>query len=653
MIDMSSSESTIDFCETILKLKDMVPDELLSPIETLLSNSTSPNFLNELEAAMEQLNQKCKDRNYTFVFENEKAIPIEEMSFDSTDYRQVFTEDEDLLTTFFQEALENLEALDLIINLWDESPEDKGFVNDIFRAFHTIKGMAGFLSLTDMEKISHCLEDLLDACRQEKISHSNDFTTLLFEGIDLLRIMYDRVLFNYQAGIQEKHNVDVDDFVRKAKLFFHDFDAYKIEKDNKPESLIIDRIDRIEEAPLMKSSTSIREMDDSFRVSTKKMDVLIDSIGELVINHSLIANKIGQHKDIVKDMRDELTQFKRIVNHLQNVSMSLRMVPIGNTFKKMSRVVRDTANKLNKSIVLKTTGEQTEIDRSIVENLYDPLMHMIRNACDHGIEEPVDREEKGKKPQGTITLSAKHSDGCVVIGIEDDGKGLDTNRIREKGIKNGLITESDELSDSELHRLILQPGFSTAETITTVSGRGVGMDVVAQAITQLRGVILLDSKSNKGSKVEIRLPLTLAIIDGMVVRIGQHKFIIPTINVRESIKISQDNYSHVVGRGEMILIRGHLVPLMRTYDFLRISPDVTKPWDGLLVVVDIDGNRYALLVDELMGKQEIVIKSLGDKFTIANWIAGGAILAGGEAALILDVSKLILLPRQANHEETS
>ncbi|MCO4782306.1 MAG: chemotaxis protein CheA [Candidatus Cloacimonetes bacterium] len=645
MINISKEKSTDDFCETLTKLQDVVPDELLYPLQECVQEVNTAEALETLEKLMDLLNQKCEERDFTFVFENEKAKSIEEMSFDTTIYSEVFSEDEDLISTFFEETLENLEALDLILNLWDETPEDLTYVNDIFRSFHTIKGMAGFLSLNDMEQISHCLEDLLTHCRDGKVSHSNYLTAFLFDGIDFLRVMYDQLLFNYQNGVEDKHNVNVDDFVRKGSLFVSDFESYKTEVNTKVEPIVeIRSINN--DAPVAQVKSGKREIDDSFRVSTKKMDALIDSIGELVINHSSIANKIGLHKDVLKGMRDEFSQFKRIVNNLQNVSLSLRMIPIGNTFKKMNRVVRDTANKLNKDIILKTLGEQTEIDRSIVDNLYDPLMHMIRNACDHGIEDPFDREEMGKSAQGTITLSAKHKDGCVVIAIEDDGKGLSLEKIRQKAIVNGLIQEEDSLSKSEIHQLILKPGFSTAETVTNLSGRGVGMDVVVQAIESLRGILLIDSQEGKGSRVEIRLPLTLAIIDGMVIRIGDHKFIIPTISVRESIKISHDKYSHVLGRGEMILIREHLVPLVRCYDLLAITSDVSNPWDGLLVVVDVDGHRYALLVDELLGKQEIVIKSLGDHFSVAKWIAGGAILACGDAALILDVSKLIQLPKQ-------
>ncbi|MCJ8343923.1 chemotaxis protein CheA [bacterium] len=675
MVDFNDQKSMSEILSTLQQAKNLIPDEVISPFEEAILKIESQETFNEAENQFNLLQIKCEEREFQFIMSGDDEENDKERNFDSTDYISVLSEDAELLTTFFEETAENLEALDLHINLWSESPGEDHFVNDIFRCFHTIKGMAGFLSLNDMENTSHALEDLLSQCRDGIISFSTSLSDLLFEGIDFLRVMYEKLVKNYHDASDLKHSIDVQKFVIKSKLFYQDFDSYMVLIEQEAENLENINEEDLEEQEITpqkilkipKSPQSVkvskpakdtkvpvkRELQESFRVSTKKMDSLIDTIGELVISHSLINNKLAPHETVVAEMRDELIQLRRIVNHLQNVSMSLRMVPIGNTFKKMNRVVRDTAHKLGKDIHLVLSGENTEIDRSIVDKIYDPLMHMIRNACDHGIETPKIRRAQGKPNQGTITLSAKHKDGCIVISIEDDGKGLDLEVIREKAIKKDLIKEDEVISKTELHRLILHAGFSTAEKVTNVSGRGVGMDVVVQAINKLRGVLLIDSNEGKGSKLEIRLPLTLAIIDGMIIKIGNQTFIIPTIHIRESVKCKREDYSNVLGTGEMILIRGHLVPLVRVYNLLHLTPSYQDPWEGLLVVIDVDGHRFALMVDELIGKQEIVIKALGEKFAVASWIAGGAILSNGEASLILDVAKLIQLPLKMRTKEQS
>ncbi|MCJ8347872.1 chemotaxis protein CheA [bacterium] len=667
MIDFNDKKSMSEIFSTLQQAKTLVPIEIISPFEEAILKIDSQETYHEAEKQFNLLQIRCEEREYQFIGSGQAEKKDQERIIDSTDYLNVLSEDPELLATFFEETIENLEALDLHINLWNDSPNEDHFVNDIFRCFHTIKGMAGFLSLNDMEDTAHALEDLLSQCRDGIISYSVHLSNLLFEGIDCLREMYEKLVKNYHHASDLKHSIDVKKFVSKAKIFYQDFDSYlllaqaesnnsdNIEKEDyiAPQQVTPENSKSLKASKVIKDSKTPvkRDLQESFRVSTKKMDSLIDSIGELVISHSLINNKLAPHDSVVAEMRDELIQLRRIVNHLQSVSMSLRMVPIGNTFKKMNRVVRDIAHKLGKEIQLVLVGENTEIDRSIVDKIYDPLMHMIRNACDHGIETPKVRKEQGKANQGKIILSAKHKDGCIVIAIEDDGKGLDLETIRKKAIKRGLIKEDEVISKSELHRLILHAGFSTADKVTNVSGRGVGMDVVVQAINNLRGVLLIDSNEGRGSKIEIRLPLTLAIIDGMIIKIADQTFIIPTIHVRESVQCKQEDYSNLMGKGEMILIRGNLVPLLRVYDQLNISSNYEKPWDSLLVVIDVDGHRFALMVDEIVGKQEIVIKALGEKFAIASWIAGGAILSNGEASLILDVTKLIKLPLNRKTKE--
>jgi two-component system chemotaxis sensor kinase CheA len=317
--------------------------------------------------------------------------------------------------------------------------------------------------------------------------------------------------------------------------------------------------------------------------------------------------------------------------------MSMRMVPIKQTFQKMVRVVRDTSQKAQKKIELKLKGESTEIDRNMVEKFYDPLMHMVRNSVDHGIETPAERLKAGKPETGTVVLSAYHQGGNVCVEIRDDGKGLDKEKILAKAMENGIITETEGLDDEDIYKLIFQPGFSTAQVVTEISGRGVGMDVVQKTIDELRGKVNIVSEPGEGTTFTIALPLTLAIIDGMVVEVGKERYILPTISVAESLRPKKGEYSTVQGRGEMIMIRGSLIPLIRLYEVVQVDPEKKEPWEALVVVIEHHGHQRCLMVDRLVGRQEVVIKSLGHSLKKVKVLAGGAIMGDGRVGLILDV----------------
>ena len=324
--------------------------------------------------------------------------------------------------------------------------------------------------------------------------------------------------------------------------------------------------------------------------------------------------------------------------------MSLRMVPIKNTFQKMLRLVRDLAKKAGKEVQLVMSGEDTEIDRNMVEEIYEPMVHMVRNSTDHGLELPKEREARNKPRKGTIYLSAYHKGGDIVIEIKDDGHGLDREKILKKARSSGLIREDEELTDGEINNLIFHPGFSTAEKVTEVSGRGVGMDVVKNKIGKLRGRVDIQSELGEGTTFFIRLPLTLAIIDGMIVKVAGDRYIIPTLAVMESFRPKRTEYHTVEGKGEMITVRDSLIPLIRLDQLLRSNRDYNSngtdnhPWERLVVVVENQERRRCLLVDELLGREEIVIKSLGGGLKNVKGVAGGAIMGDGRVGLILDVA---------------
>jgi len=379
------------------------------------------------------------------------------------------------------------------------------------------------------------------------------------------------------------------------------------------------------------------------RVDTLKLDSLIDLVGELVIAQSMVVQNTEVTTLTDGHLSRSLGQLRGITSDLQRTAMSLRMVPIRNTFQKMARLVRDLALQQGKDIQLVLQGEDTELDRTIVEELGDPLIHMIRNSADHGIEPAEQRVAKGKTVAGTITLRAFHQGGFIVIEIKDDGRGLNPDRIRAKAIERGLIRAEDSLDKEAIFELIFAPGFSTAEQVTDLSGRGVGMDVVRRNIEKMRGSVEIQSEVDRGTTFTISLPLTLAIIEGLLVGVGDQRYIVPTLSVRESFRPLPGMVSTVQGRGEMVSVRGRLTPMLRLGRHLNTPSRAVDPTQGIVVVVESGQESRCLFVDELIGKQEVVIKNLGDMFRNQTEFAGAAILGDGRVGLILDINSLVKL----------
>jgi two-component system chemotaxis sensor kinase CheA len=367
--------------------------------------------------------------------------------------------------------------------------------------------------------------------------------------------------------------------------------------------------------------------------------------GEMVIAESLVLHDPDLAAVKSPRLQRNLNQLARITGELQKTAMSMRLVPIGPLFRRMARLVRDLSRQFGKSVEMETAGDGIELDRTIVEELADPLMHMVRNALDHGIESPEERRAAGKDPAGHVLLRATHQAGQVIIEISDDGRGMNRDRIVAKAIERGLITSGDSLSNHEVFNLIFEPGFSTAQQVTNVSGRGVGMDVVRRHVEKLRGRIETRSELGRGSTFFLKLPLTLAIIDGLVVKVGSERYIVPLFSVREMFRPGPDVVWTVQNRGEMALVRGSLLPVTRLYRKFQVTPRTEDAGESLLIVAEMEGRHACLMVDELVGKQEVVIKSLGETFRNIPGIAGGAILGDGRVALILDLDSVFARDR--------
>jgi len=393
----------------------------------------------------------------------------------------------------------------------------------------------------------------------------------------------------------------------------------------------------------------------SIRVDIDKIDSLINMVGELVITQSMLGmlGMLGEEFDEtpkpqhVERLREGLVQLERHTRELQEGVMQVRMLPISFTFSRFPRLVHDISSKLGKKIELQLNGETTEVDKTVIEKIGDPLVHLVRNSLDHGIETPEDRLAAGKPATGTVQLNAFHKGGNIIIEIRDDGRGLNRDRILAKAIERGLVSAEDNLSNQQIYELIFQPGFSTADQISDVSGRGVGMDVVRRNINELGGSIEIESELGEGSAIIIRLPLTLAILDGQTIRVGDETYIVPLVSIVESIQIEQEMINRVAGKGETFKLRSEYLPVLRLHDLFNIdAPRATELQDGLLVVVEGDGRRCGLFVDDLLGQQQVVIKSLEANYQRVEGISGATILGDGSVALILDIPSLMRLGRQ-------
>ncbi|HEY8158313.1 MAG TPA: chemotaxis protein CheA [Methylobacter sp.] len=381
----------------------------------------------------------------------------------------------------------------------------------------------------------------------------------------------------------------------------------------------------------------------SIRVDTDKIDTLINMVGEVVITQSMLG-LVGENftMDKVGQLKRGLAQLERHTRDLQQSVMNIRMLPISFVFSRFPRLVHDISSKLDKKIVLKLVGENTEVDKAVVELINDPLVHLIRNSLDHGIEMPADRVAAGKSETGTIELKAYHRGGHIVIEIIDDGRGLDKDKLLAKAIEKGLIEENNLLTEKQIFELIFMPGFSTAEQLTDISGRGVGMDVVRRNIQSLGGNIEIISELGKGTTIAIHLPLTLAILDGQSVAVGDETYIVPLVSIIESINITERMLNKVAGKGETFRLRNEYLPVIRMRNIFNVHSDnPTKSKEGVLVVVEGQGELCCLLVDELLGQQQVVIKSLEANYRRVEGVSGATILGDGSVALILDVPGLV------------
>jgi two-component system chemotaxis sensor kinase CheA len=559
------------------------------------------------------------------------------------DERIILESDAPLAMDFVGEAVSHLDAAEASLLKLEDDPSDLAEINAVFRAFHTIKGVAGFLELKQIGALAHATETLLDLARKSKLQLHGSRLDVVFEARDLMKLMVSAVEHSATT-------VSAPQIQRGLSPLLLRLEAAARGEEAKPQPIT----NPVEPATAAASpaaapggnAASATQMgpqaDATVKVATLRLDALIDTVGELVIAQAMVAQDLA---NVAADQRlsRNLSQLGKITRSLQELSMSMRMVPIAAVFQKMARLARDVSRKAGKEVEFVQIGSDTELDRNLVEAISDPLVHMVRNAIDHGIEFPEDRVKAGKPRAATLTLKACHQAGSVVIEISDDGRGLPTEKIVKKAMAAGVVREGQALSDQEIFQLIFHPGLSTADKITDISGRGVGMDVVKKNVEALRGRIEIASTPGHGSLFTVRLPLTMAVIDGLIVRVGGQRYIIPINSIEQSIRPTAAQMSSVQGKGELCLLRDRLLPLVRLHELFKVKPNETDPTKALVVIVQEGHDRCCLLVDELVGQQQVVIKSVGKEIGELPGIAGAAILGDGNVSLILDVGGIINL----------
>ncbi len=562
--------------------------------------------------------------------------------------------DTELVGEFRNEADEHFQNIELGLMNLESAPDDLESVNNVFRAFHTVKGVASFVGINYITELAHKAENLLDRVRKGTLALEGPFVDLAFESMDLLRRMIQSlpnavaegsypVPPNYAALL---YRLEHPEEVRAA---FHASGgaAARAEQAAAEEqaAAAAEADSETVAAPAAggerKSDAQAAPTDATVKVNMSRLDALINMVGERVIAQAMVSQDPDISRSNNRKLVQNVAQLAKITRSLQELALSMRMVSVKPTFQKMARLVRDVARKSNKIVEFEMCGDDTELDRNMVEAIADPLVHMVRNAVDHGVEPPDVRIAAGKTRHGLVTLSAEHEGGSVVRTLRDDGRGLNRDKILSKAIERGIIDPTAQMTDREIYNLIFLPGFSTADKITDVSGRGVGMDVVRTNIEKLRGSVEIDSTPGEGSVFRVRLPLTLAIIDGMVIRAGSQRFIIPTIAITESLRPVPQDVVTVHGRGELVKLRGALLPVCRLHNAFEIADANLSLTESILVVAEAKANRVAIMADALLGQQQVVIKSLGQMFDGMPGVAGCAILGDGRISLILDIEGLL------------
>ena len=667
---------------TITELASKIPSEenlCISLINNIVNDFLSffskeisgQKLVEKLTSYSREINRLTEKTKKLLEENKDKEKSTEEEPLYPEDYFKSLVDDTKLLSQFCEETTEHLDQAQYTLLELEYDSKNKELINNVFRNFHTIKGSSAFLGLKNIEDVSHSIEDLLALVRDEKITLSKELIDLIFYGMELLRSILDIIIANNFNSKELKVsflNINIFPFIKLMRRILTEHQYKKIgeilEEEGKLSAEEIDKIlssqketnkkfgeIALEEKLLSseellsalqkqkKQETKIKKLG-FVKVSNEKLNTLVDIVGELVINQSMLKQEIIKNGTNINISERTLSQLEIITTTIKNLVLSMGMVPIADVFNKLRVVARNTAGELGKIVFLEVRGEETELDRNIIETIYDPLMHIIRNAIDHGIEKPEEREKLGKDKVGKIILSAEHKGSGIEITILDDGRGIDKNKIIEKAVELRLIDrdKAQSLSEKDIYNIMFLPGFSTSKETTSVSGRGVGLDVVKKNLEQIHGRVEVYSEPGKYTKFVIKLPLTLAIIEGFVTRVGKNKYVFPFSMIDEilvldkkDIKTSSENNKEET----LIYHRGLHIPVIFAHQIFKEQIPENEKFISL--IFNLDEFKYCVVVDEVLGKQEIVVKNLGSLLSEYKCFSGGTIFGDGSIGFVIDL----------------
>ncbi|MFQ5452637.1 MAG: chemotaxis protein CheA [Candidatus Zixiibacteriota bacterium] len=594
----------------------------------------------------------------------------------ANDFELELDEMQEIVDDFLVEADELIVSLDNNLVTLESAPDDLDLLNEIFRAAHTVKGTSSFLGFEKITSLTHRMEDILNKLRKSELSVTPTIMDLLLEALDILKSLLENVREN-----KCEDDRDLTDIINRLLEVFNsknEEESFQTVDDKKklPETISVPTVkedstendstkptaatvlekeaDKIISSETNLPEKKISEQDNhkrktikeqTIRVDVNRLDTLMDMMGELVLGRNSLNQSVkslnneheGEYE--LQQINHSNNSINFITTELQEAVMKMRMQPVGKVFKKFPRLVRDLSRESKKEIDLEITGETTELDKSVIEEIGDPLVHIIRNSCDHGIESSEERAAKGKPPRGKISLSARQEGSHILIIIKDDGKGFDINAIRAKAVERGLVKKEDigNLSNREIFNFIFEAGFSTAKKVTDISGRGVGMDVVRTNIEKLKGLVELSSEKDKGTVITIKLPLTLAILQGLLIESDNEVFILPLTSVYETVN-TEHSEVYYINRKPVIRLRDEIIPIINLNEILKKSSAgfkiVKKPY---IVIIGLVDKKLGIIIDRFLGQEEVVIKSLSNYLGNLEGIAGATILGDGRIRLIIDL----------------
>jgi two-component system, chemotaxis family, sensor kinase CheA len=561
---------------------------------------------------------------------------------------------------FFDESFEALDGMEAaLLGLVIGAP-DADRINTIFRVAHSIKGGSAMFAFNEVTSFTHSLETLLDELRSGRLSVTTGIADLLFKAVDVMRDLLRSLQSSTPHEMQRVTDLQ-SEIERTIKgLPPGPLATAATVPENPVAAPVGPALPGGATAATVPESPVAAPVDPhhqggpdsgSIRVSTQKIDELMNIVGELVIVQAMLNEQaLVLTGPAGEPFRSGVAQLERNTRELQESVMRVRMLPLSFVFGRFQRMARDLAHRLGKQVDLKVTGENTEIDKTMLEKIGDPLTHLVRNSIDHGVELPEVRLQAGKPAVGTVHLEAYHRGGNIAVEVTDDGAGLDKDRILAKARSRGLVGPNQTLTDPEIHELIFAPGLSTADKATDVSGRGVGMDVVRRNVQELGGKVEIRSERGRGSRFTITLPLTLAIVEGLTARIGSETYIVPLVSIIESLRLTPASASRLPGCEEVFPFRGGYLPVLRLHNLFGVEPRSRLLHEGLIVVAEGEGRRVGLFVDDLLGQQQVVIKSLQTNYRRVPGVAGATILGDGSVALILDLPGIL---RTVSHRQAA